>query len=146
MKKIYKHGKLLLTAEYAVLDGARALALPTLKGQKFTINPIDQLDIIIWQAFDYMNDLWFWAEICTTNWTVIKTSEARHANRIIQLLKAAKDLNPEFYPQRSGFKVTTELDFPISWGLGSSSTLIAAVADWSENDPHLLSKRSFGGS
>ena len=29
----YSHGKLLLTAEYLVLDGAKALAVPTKKGQ-----------------------------------------------------------------------------------------------------------------
>ena len=29
MEKFYSHGKLLITGEYAVLDGAKAIALPT---------------------------------------------------------------------------------------------------------------------
>ena len=40
MEKFYSHGKLLITAEYAVLDGAKALALPTKFGQTLEVNPI----------------------------------------------------------------------------------------------------------
>ena len=32
MQTFYSHGKLLLTAEYVVLDGAKALAVPTIFG------------------------------------------------------------------------------------------------------------------
>ena len=31
--EFYSHGKLLLTAEYAVLEGVKALAIPTKRGQ-----------------------------------------------------------------------------------------------------------------
>jgi hypothetical protein len=43
-KKFYSNGKLLITGEYLVLDGAKAFALPTKKGQnlimKMVINDI----------------------------------------------------------------------------------------------------------
>ena len=35
--KFYSHGKVLLTAEYAVLEGVKALSLPTKKGQSLTV-------------------------------------------------------------------------------------------------------------
>ena len=38
--KFYSHGKVLLTAEYAVLEGVKALSLPTQQGQSLTIEPI----------------------------------------------------------------------------------------------------------
>ena len=144
--QIYKHGKLLLTAEYAVLDGACALALPTVKGQKFTITQKDQANTIIWQALDCEGKLWFWAEIRTSDWTVIKTNETGSARAIIQLLKAIHAQNPSMFPSGSGLKIKCQLEFPQDWGLGSSSTLIAAMAEWSKTDPYWLSKKTFGGS
>ena len=35
--KFFAHGKLLLTAEYAVLGGAKALAVPTKLGQSLEV-------------------------------------------------------------------------------------------------------------
>lgn len=35
MGKLFSPGKLLLTSEYVVLDGALALSVPTLAGQEF---------------------------------------------------------------------------------------------------------------
>jgi mevalonate kinase len=144
--QIYKHGKLLLTAEYAVLDGACALALPTVKGQKFTITQKDQANTVIWQALDCEGKLWFWAEIRTSDWTVIKTNETGSARAIIQLLKAIHAQNPSMFPSGSGLKIKCQLEFPQDWGLGSSSTLIAAMAEWSKTDHYWLSKKTFGGS
>ena len=37
MQTYYSHGKLLLTAEYVVLDGAKALAVPTVFGQSLHV-------------------------------------------------------------------------------------------------------------
>ncbi len=37
--KFHSNGKLLITGEYAVLDGALALAVPTQFGQSLEVNP-----------------------------------------------------------------------------------------------------------
>ena len=37
MPSYYSHGKLLISSEYAVLDGAKALALPTKLGQRLEV-------------------------------------------------------------------------------------------------------------
>ena len=50
----YGRGKLLLTSEYAVLSGARALALPCQKGQKLTFEPLDSNELL-WESFDINN-------------------------------------------------------------------------------------------
>lgn len=36
MNTIFSHGKLLLSSEYVILDGALALAIPTQMGQSFS--------------------------------------------------------------------------------------------------------------
>ena len=54
----YSHGKLLLTGEYVVLDGAKALAVPTNKGQYLTVKPIKERKLS-WRSFDENNHVWF---------------------------------------------------------------------------------------
>ena len=41
-QSFYAHGKLLITSEYLVLDGAEALALPTVYGQSLEVETIDE--------------------------------------------------------------------------------------------------------
>ena len=42
-KTFYSNGKLLITGEYLVLDGAKALALPTKYGQYLTVEFLDRI-------------------------------------------------------------------------------------------------------
>ena len=43
MQKFHSHGKLLISGEYVVLDGATALALPTRFGQTLEVEEIENL-------------------------------------------------------------------------------------------------------
>ena len=45
------NGKLLLTSEYFILDGAKGLALPTKYHQKLVLQPI-QSEILEWKSYD----------------------------------------------------------------------------------------------
>ena len=54
----YSNGKLLLTGEYVVLDGALALALPTKFGQNLIVEPIPS-EQILWKSFDQDGSVWF---------------------------------------------------------------------------------------
>ena len=45
-KTFYSNGKLLITAEYLVLDGAKAFALPTKFGQNLIIEETNHPEII----------------------------------------------------------------------------------------------------
>ena len=52
MSPIFSPGKLLLTSEYVVLDGALALAVPTKWGQEFFFDEInDDKSTIFWEAY-----------------------------------------------------------------------------------------------
>ncbi|WP_298499523.1 GYDIA family GHMP kinase [uncultured Algibacter sp.] len=139
-KTFYSHGKLLLTGEYVVLDGAISLAIPTKFGQSLTIKPIEE-SFISWKSFDEANKIWFENDF--------KLNDNLHdeiPKRLIQVLNAAKDLNPDFLNKVAGFKVETHLEFPINWGLGTSSTLINNMAQWANIDAYTLLEKTFGGS
>ncbi len=139
-------GKLLLTAEYVVLDGAKALALPTKYGQSLTVEPINEANLF-WKSMDLNGNVWFNA-MFTMGKIVSDFSNTRNdiEERIIQILSAAKQLNPKFLSDETGFRVTTKLDFPENWGLGSSSTLINNIANWANVDAYQLLELTFGGS
>ncbi len=141
-KHFYGHGKLLLTGEYAVLDGALALAFPTKKGQHLyvTSGPAGQLT---WTSIDENGNTWFAAKF-DRQLTIRETTASPMARKLANLLSVAQKLNPEFDP--AGSEITTSLEFDRQWGLGSSSTLVYTVACWAGVDPLKLSETSFGGS
>ena len=131
MKRFYSHGKLLLTAEYVVLDGAKALALPTKFGQSLEIESINQPKLL-WQSFDYKNNIWFEANYTLEHDTINlnKTNNETIALKLLEILTAAKQLNPMFLSENNGFEAIAKLEFPNDWGLGSSSTLVNNIAQW----------------
>jgi hypothetical protein len=47
-------------------------------------------------------------------------------------------LNPKFINDSQGYNVSTKLSFPRQWGLGTSSTLINNIAQWTVNAFTLL--------
>lgn len=135
--KYYGHGKLLLTGEYAVLDGAKALALPTKKGQKMVIKRTTSSDLI-WQSLDEKGKVWFESTISLFDFSALTTTDQKTSEYLQKVLKNAVRLNSEFLSQWNGFKIETQLEFPLDWGLGSSSTLIYCVAEWAEVNPLML--------
>jgi len=146
ISRLHKNGKLLLSGEYAVLDGATALAIPTHYGQKFIFGQNKNPWQLIWRALDHTNALWFEAEYDLDTLNIRRTQEQELARALQKVLRAARSLNPNFLAAAQGFTAESQLDFPRSWGLGSSSTLIAAIAQWSNTDAFQLLQMSFGGS
>ncbi len=141
----YAHGKLLLTGEYFVIEGARALALPVRLGQWLQVTPADG-KALQWQALDEQGKTWFSATYDPHTLRPIKATDDAMAWRLQTILEAAVALNSAFRKKLAGSQVTTRLEFPRRWGLGSSSTLLANAARWAEVDPFALLEASFGGS
>ena len=82
----------MLTAEYFVLDGALALAVPTKAGQAFLFNQEEgQLPQIHWQSFDHLGQCWFEA-IFALNGECLQTSDASTAARLTQIFRAIHQL------------------------------------------------------
>ena len=145
-KTFYSNGKLLITAEYLVLDGAKALALPTKFGQNLNVK-IGSKQQIVWKSFDADGTIWFeniilFSEI--KNYSVSENQSERSV--LIKILHESYLKNPLLIDNFDGYQITTNLTFPKFWGLGTSSTLINNIAQWFEIDAFELLKNSFGGS
>jgi len=146
MQEFYSNGKLLLTAEYVVLDGAMALALPTTFGQSLKVEPIEK-GSLKWTSYDYQSNIWFESVFLIKEiFSGSNSPDSDIASRIVQILRAVKKLNPHFLNENQGYHITTFLDFPKNWGLGSSSTLINNIAYWAQVNPYQLLELTFGGS
>ncbi len=146
-KTFYSNGKLLITGEYVVLDGAKALALPTKFGQNLIIEESEN-DLIHWKSHDHDGSIWFEETIPFSSVIEKKNYNENHniKNTLIEILHEAYQLNSDFITSSKGYRITTELTFPKFWGLGTSSTLINNIAQWLEIDAYELLKKSFGGS
>ena len=148
MEKIfYSNGKLLITGEYVVLDGARAFALPTKFGQNLIVEEGEGKQIQ-WISYDSDGSVWFEATIVFSSIIQKERFEDVDAvkNTLIEILHEAYLMNPDFINEGKGYTIKTELTFPKFWGLGTSSTLINNIAQWLQIDAFELLKRSFGGS
>jgi len=142
----YSNGKLLITGEYLVLDGARAFALPTKFGQNLIVENGTNKEII-WKSYNIDETIWFqdtisFTEIIENNKTNTETVKSTLTN----ILHEAYLLNPDFINNSEGYNISTHLTFPKNWGLGTSSTLLNNVAQWIKIDAFTLLKNSFGGS
>ena len=147
------HGKLLLTGEYFVLDGVPALAVPTKLGQKFMFG-ISTHASLIWRSYDVDGSCWF-EHLFPRSKTVdfyleqerLRRNDDPAANRIWQLLRAVVDLSGQTLESLTTSRVIeSHLEFDRNWGLGSSSTLVAALAEKFEVNPYELLEKTFGGS
>ncbi|MEM7103542.1 MAG: GYDIA family GHMP kinase [Bacteroidota bacterium] len=140
------NGKLLLTGEYLVLDGALALAVPTRYGQTLEIYPTNAENTLHWQSIDHEGNCWFEAWFSRSDYSISQTSDPRTAVRLLQLLNACRVLNPDFLTEKIDLRVVTKLDFPNNWGLGTSSTLVHCLSKWAGIDQFKLLEKTFGGS
>jgi mevalonate kinase len=163
MRSFSAHGKVLLTGEYLVLQGATALGLPTKLGQSLTVRHCERSKAIqvdphqansgwiasakglamTWNAYK-PDGLWFSATLNPITLETVETNDPSKAEKLINILKAVRQLNPQAI--QPGLCFETHLEFDPAWGLGSSSTLISNLAQWAEVNPYELLKRTIGGS
>jgi len=145
-KTFYSNGKLLISGEYLILDGAKGLALPTKMGQNLIVEDT-KTNTIHWKSYDADGSIWFedilsFEEIHDTNNITPESVKAT----LINILQVADSMNSNVLSHSKGFSITTELSFPRKWGLGTSSTLINNIAQWFQIDAFELLHQSFGGS
>ena len=138
----YSHGKFLLTGEYLVLKGALALAVPLKLGQTLSVETVCTPSLQ-WDAYK-PDGPWFSVTLNQKNIEIIDCNDQPKAEKLVQIMKAVRELNPDAF--NNGLHFETHLDFDPNWGLGSSSTLIANLARWADVNPYELLKLTFGGS
>ncbi|WP_422857725.1 GYDIA family GHMP kinase [Flagellimonas sp. S174] len=144
-QEFYSNGKLLLSAEYAILDGAQGLAIPTKYGQSLSVRDIEK-PVLHWKSITHDGTVWFEAELSITNFSINRSTDSEVAKTLQGLLTEARKQNPNFLEEGNGVEAISRLTFPRHWGLGSSSTLINNIAQWAKIDAYQLLWNAFGGS
>ncbi|MCX6231787.1 MAG: GYDIA family GHMP kinase [Bacteroidetes bacterium] len=142
--KLRANAKLLISGEYLVMNGAKALAFPLCFGQEMCVNLFPE-PLLKWKS-KQLDDIWFTASFNLYNFEVISTSDDRIANELSCMLQFARNLNEEFLLTRNGYTVEVNADYPLEWGLGSSSTLISMLARWANVNEYALFRMISAGS
>ncbi len=143
----YSNGKLLLTSEYLVLNGATALALPTKYGQSLRVSQLNTEEgVIFWESYDSYDKIWFSCKIEMKYLNIINTTDKTISNVLLKIFNSINKYKPFFLRNIKDLKIETFLSFDRNWGLGSSSTLINNLASWANIDAFTLQFEVFGGS
>ena len=144
----YAHGKLLITGEYLVMQGARALAIPVNRGQHLQVVSASAKNDarLLWTAHK-PDGLWFQAVYEIPSLEIRKTTDKKLAEKLMKILSVARELAPGFLNGKHPcFDVETRLEFNTEFGFGSSSTLVANLAAWAGVDAFALQRQALGGS
>ncbi|HIC8755809.1 GYDIA family GHMP kinase [Elizabethkingia anophelis] len=142
----FSHGKLLLTSEYVVLDGAKALAIPTKPGQDLSAEKIDDhRSLIHWETYRE-GKLWLKTCIDYKNLFVMETNIANASAFILKIFSTLKDMRSESLEADYSYILKSNVQFPENFGLGSSSTLMNNIANWGNVDAFALNDIALGGS
>jgi len=143
----FAHGKLLLTGEYAVLDGALAIGLPTKVGQSLSVKYQPSFSPTLkWKSYDVDNVCWFDHQFEFWHFDCLSENPPKEALVLQKILQQVRKQNPHFLRDDVDVLVETRLGFPLNWGLGSSSTLINNISHWAYVSPFELLFKTFGGS
>lgn len=143
----FGHGKLLLTGEYFVLDGALALALPTKVGQSLSVKYSPSFSPTLhWKSYDVNGNVWFDSQFEFWHFKCMDENPSEEALVLQKILQQVRKQNSHFLRDNVDVRVETRLGFPITWGLGSSSSLIYNIAQWAYISPFELLFKTFGGS
>ena len=143
----YGRGKLLLTGEYLVLDGAQSLAVPLKVGQSMSVSYSPSFEPVLhWKSFDVEGNLWLEGKFEFWRFNILDENPAPELIELQKILRQARKQNSHFLRDEVDVNVETHLGFPLNWGLGSSSTLIYNIAQWAYVSPFELQFKTMGGS
>lgn len=143
MKKYRSNGKLFLIGEYIVMDGAKALALPTKFGQCLFVEDCIESNVLNWKALKHDQSVWFEAQLSLDDFSIISSTHQKITSSLQHILQQAQTLNPVFFESNQGYNCITHLEYPQEWGLGSSSTLVDLISQWLAIDPFHLNQLTF---
>jgi len=141
----HSNGKLLISGEYLVIDGALSLALPVRYGQSLHVEVADGQPYLLWESRVKGNE-WFTAGYRLPELDIVSASDQEIAGRLQTLLRNASSLNPDMLGGSCEIKALADIGFDLNLGLGSSSTLISNIAWWFNVDPFQLFRTTFNGS
>ena len=128
----------MLFGEYLVLQGSKSLSFPVKYGQTLEVTPAN---VMSWESYS-PDGLWFSCRF-DNDFNIITTNDTKVAEVLGRLFRFIRNQNPELN-FCNYYKATA--NFNLQWGLGSSSSLLSLLSQWSGADPYELLTTYFGGS
>ncbi|MCK9480521.1 MAG: GYDIA family GHMP kinase [Bacteroidia bacterium] len=141
MEKFWSPGKLMITGEYLVISGAKALAVPTVLGQQlhFTHDRRRKTRIVNWVSMTPGELIWYSNQfIIDQNFEPSEQKGSERTEFIRSLLITINNSKPDFFAEQGTYNFKTFMDFDPGWGLGSSSSLIVNLAMLTDLQPFEL--------
>ncbi len=139
------NGKLLITGEYLVLKGAKALATPCIPGQSLTIFDSNLPKYWQWTISEMGNPI---HEILfDSDLNILEQTNTNFRNDfLLNTFKHLIRFKPELKNKLNGLHFSANLEFQLNSGLGSSSSLLANLAQWAGINPFELHFAATNGS
>lgn len=120
--------------------------MPTRLGQWLRLNPApDNATAHQWKSRRKDGTVWFEGSFAEFG-TLLQATDMKVGRRLEDLFMSIEDQRPGFWGKQPFWSFETQLEFPLEWGLGSSSTLIAALSRWADIDPFQMMDDTLGGS
>jgi len=147
VKTFYAKGKVLLCGEYAVMAGIEALALPVMDGQWLSVWEVVTKgnSKIVWQSKNPDGSVWLDCRMDTDIMHLAESTNYEIGNTLLHILREVKLQKPNFFDHKT-IRVETNCEFSRNYGLGTSSTLISTISDWTGVNAFDLQAAVFGGS
>lgn len=149
MKSYFAPGKVMLTGEYLVLNGFESFALPTYSGQLMQVwdfeTPGAQNDFLLFVAKDHEGQIWLQCRLELPTIEILECDESQSIE-IERIQKIFQKADLSTWKIGQSYRIETSLQFNRLHGLGSSSTLIALLAQFLKLDALELQFDIFGGS
>jgi mevalonate kinase len=147
MQNIFSsNGNLIITGEYFVLTGAKALAVPLKYSQQMKVLCFGNSENIIQWGANELGKPWFKADFNSKNLNIISSNNDELALGLQKILKAILKIKPLLFSENTRYQFSCDIQFSTSWGWGSSSTLITNIANWAGINPFELNKQISSGS
>jgi len=95
MQKFYSSGKLLLSGEYLILDGAAGIGLPTALGQEMLVSNSNLEGVLSWESLDESGVCWFEGSYSLPDLKLIRfKGQQKVADTLQSILMEAKLFKP----------------------------------------------------
>lgn len=142
----FSNGNLILSGEYFVLTGAKALAVPLKYGQKMSIlSSRNGNNTIIWKTNE-PGKQWFNCELNCETLDIKNSSNTEVVRELQSILRAVKKYKPELFNKEISYEITCDVNFSMDWGWGSSASLTVNLSKWAGIDPFMLNNQISNGS
>jgi mevalonate kinase len=131
LKHFWSPGKLMISGEYMVINGAKSLAVPTVLGQDlyFSFDSNRAGHTVQWASYIHGDIIWYSNQFnLEKNWEAAQQPQSERTAFIRSLLLAIAHYKPDFFKEKGTYTFKTVLEFDPGWGLGSSSSLIGNLA------------------